>query len=371
MFKSSRGFTVQPPAGDGGSYLVSTADDPIFPAITQSTWIVDTLADECSCAAIQGIACDHKAAVDEYVEATASQITEEAKPRPDLTTADTASHRPTYTRKQIGTTDTKPPRPLWATDVECSCGWTNASDVSRTKDEAKDLFREHRDTAQQTTPAPIFKTREEWLTEATRHIHARAALLGLGDNPPKVRVACGFTYGKGRRIGECWRKEQSGDGTFEIIVHNKLDNPVEVLAVIVHEIGHTFMEQGTGHKAPFRRWAVTMGLAGPMTATTPGDELALWLKELAATLGTYPHAALDSARRIREGGPKRQTNRWLKYTCDVPGCGWIVRAAKADFSGLCVSPQHFDPDDPGRQVPGRFVPAFTTEIETTPEEEGE
>jgi hypothetical protein len=354
-FTTSQGFNVYPPTEEG-RYLVS------HPAQDPGEWVVYTLRDECSCAAIQGIACDHKTAVDEYVEAAAAQITAEAEPRAELTQAATASHRPTYTRKQVGTTDSTPPRPLWATDVTCSCGWTDTAEASRTKDEAKAIYRKHRDEAENITPAPIYKTREEWLTEAVRHIHARAALLQLGDNPPALRVACGFTYGKGRRIGECWRKEQSGDGVFEIIIHNKLDDPVAVLECLTHEVGHTYMERNTGHRAPFRRWAKTMGLAGQMTATYAGEELRTWLIELAATLGTYPHAALDSAQRIREGGPKKQTNRWLKYVCEDPGCGWIVRAPKVGLKMACLGDAHAN-------EPRLMLPGFTIESEDVPEQE--
>jgi hypothetical protein len=365
MFQTADGrFAVAPPQTEGGPYTVHPvrSDQEGF-EYTDQAFQVNTLRDECSCAAIQGIGCDHKTAVDEYAAATAEQIITEAKPSPEVTKAATASHRPKYNRHQIGMTETTPSRPIWGTEIVCSCGWTFMPTQAFTKDEAKTMHREHREKEEANTPAPIFDTREAWLNEAMRHIHSRAALLGLGDNPPKTRVACGFTYGKGKRIGECWRKEQSGDGTFEIIIHNKLDDPLHVLECLVHEIGHTFMEQGTGHKAPFRRWAVTMGLAGPMTATTAGEELRLWLTELAATLGTFPHAALDSAQRIREGGPKKQTNRWVKWTCEIPDCGWIVRTAKPDFKGACLSPLHFDPDDPSRQTIGAFIPGFEVEPE--------
>jgi hypothetical protein len=354
MFTSSQGYNVVPPSGDGGPYLVQRD--------RETAYYTDTLKDECSCAAIQGIGCEHKTAVDEYVEHAAKQITDDAQPSPDVQAKPTtADHRPTYERRQVGMTDTKPARPLWATDVTCSCGFEDKASEPRTKDDARAVFKTHKQQAEDTTPPPIYPSREDWLMEAMRHIHARAALLQLGDNPPKTRVACGFTYSKGRTAGECWRKEQSGDGSFEIIVHNREANPVTVLGFLVHEIGHTFMEKDTGHRAPFQRWAKAMGYNAPYTESHPGEELLGWLTDLAATLGTYPHAPLDSARRIREGGPKKQTNRWLKWTCSHPGCGWIVRTAKPDFRGACISELHPD-------APALFVPSFTTEPGPTQEE---
>ena len=352
-------YHVTPPARDGDPYLVTKQG---------GSWLVDTLKDECSCAAMQGIACEHKTAVDEYVEQQASQIITDAAPAPEVQTQPaTASHNPKYERQLAGMTNTTPRRPFYAYTVRCSCGWVftvepESKDQGVTKDMARDIFRGHKRQAENTTPPPIYKTREEWLNEGARHIQDRAALLQLGDNPPPIRVACGFTYGRGTRIGECWRKEQSGDGTFEIIVHNKIDDPAMVLGILAHEIGHAYMPAGTGHSTPFKRWARTMGFSGPFAEYHPGEELVSWLTQLAGTLGTFPHAALDSRPQVREGGPKRQTNRWLKYVCEDPGCGWIVRVPKAGYKGACLGDAH-------ENEPRLMVPGFTIETEVTPSPE--
>jgi hypothetical protein len=162
----------------------------------------------------------------------------------------------------------------------------------------------------------IYKTREEWLVAATdllRPIFKARAEVKL---PKNVRMACGFTSAgaRGKRIGECWSRTASADDTFEMFIHPKLDDPVRVLGVLVHELVHAGVGIKEGHNKVFGKAARAMLLEGKLTATTEGDA---FKKEIASVLlpklGDYPHAALGGKGETT--GPKKQKTRLLKVYC--------------------------------------------------------
>lgn len=123
---------------------------------------------------------------------------------------------------------------------------------------------------------------------------------------------------KKRTIGQCWSPSASADGTVELIASLKLDDPIEVLSVNVHEQIHAIVGNECGHKGPFARLARKVGLEGKLTATVAGEELTKKLKRIAKNLGAYPHAALDGTV-----GVKKQTTRMIKCVC--PSCGYVAR----------------------------------------------
>lgn len=77
-----------------------------------------------------------------------------------------------------------------------------------------------------------------------------------------------------------------------------------------------------GHKAPFRRLAVAMGLEGKMTSTHAGASLRAKLEEMVVKIGPYPHAKLTFSRR------KVQSTRMIKAVCPDPACGYQVRTTR-------------------------------------------
>jgi hypothetical protein len=181
-------------------------------------------------------------------------------------------------------------------------------------------------------------TREEWLlamTEELRPLFAAAA----APLPEKLRVSCGWPSNRGlaspgstsRTIGQCWPTDFSADGTPEVFVSPYVADAVDVAAVLVHELIHVFDNCRNGHKAPFRRIALAVGLAGRMTATHAGPELAAHLNALCSKVGPYPHASLDRSQ------VKKQGTRMLKVEC--PDCGYTVRTtAKWIEEGLPTCP---------------------------------
>jgi len=179
------------------------------------------------------------------------------------------------------------------------------------------------------------ETREEWLEGATARLRPIFDEQGYSI-PDRVRVACGWPSRAGvaarnRRIGECWAAEASAERVCNIFISPCLDNPVEVLAVLVHELVHAVVGLGAKHGPIFRKCAVAVGLTGKMTATTPTPELVECLNALG--LPAYPHGKLTPGLKRT-----KQTTRLIRVVC--PACGYTARIANKwlDESGCPTCP---------------------------------
>jgi len=168
-------------------------------------------------------------------------------------------------------------------------------------------------------------TREEWLGALVTALRPMFAAAG-SPIPAKVRVSCGWPSCGGtsmsrKAIGQAWSPKCSADGTHETFLSPVLGTAKDVGHVLVHELAHHAVGTDAGHKGPFRKLAMALGLAGKMTATVAGKDLAERLNALCAPLGDYPHAALDP-----KAGPKKQGTRQLKVSC--ADCGCVVRMTR-------------------------------------------
>lgn len=173
--------------------------------------------------------------------------------------------------------------------------------------------------------------RETWLEGATRALRPLFESKGHPYPATPVRVSCSLPSksalsAKARRIGECWSPSASKDGTTEIFVSPTIDDPVEVLEILVHELVHYVVGVEHGHRKPFGKCARAVGLEGRLTSTHAGSDLRLTLKRIAERLGAYPHAALRGSNR-----PKQST-RLVKVSC--PECGYPVRVTRKWLDGV-------------------------------------
>ena len=117
-------------------------------------------------------------------------------------------------------------------------------------------------------------TREEWLLAMTKEVRPLFAAASA-PLPDRIRVSCGWPRSKGlaspssknRTIGQCWPTEFSADGTPEVFISPYVAEAGQVAAVLVHELIHVALNCRHGHKGPFRKIALKIGLAGKMTAT--------------------------------------------------------------------------------------------------------
>jgi hypothetical protein len=184
----------------------------------------------------------------------------------------------------------------------------------------------------------MFTTREEWLVAGVNEVRS---LFDLNSRPlPKnIRVSCGFpsTALRSGAIGECWIDSASADGTFEVLIHPKLADPVKVFEVLIHELCHA-TAGAFNHGVRFQGIAKSMCLKPvgsgkhPWKATVGDDDFATVYGDIISSLGAYPHAELKADRQI-----KKQSTRLLKAVC--PSCGYTVRlTAKWAAQGLPVCP---------------------------------
>jgi len=180
-------------------------------------------------------------------------------------------------------------------------------------------------------------TREEWLHLLTARYLWPLIKQHSGATPGNVRMSVGFPSGRrnaNKAVGQCWYPESSSDKSFEVFVSPVLV-AYDVVHTLLHELVHASVGPGHGHKGPFKRLAVAVGLEGKMTATVPGDALAAKIKGWLEELPKYPHAKMLPG--LEAGGPK-QTTRLIKCQCGE--CGYTVRTTSKwiDLGGAPICP---------------------------------
>lgn len=181
-----------------------------------------------------------------------------------------------------------------------------------------------------------FKTREEWLMAAVGllAVHFKAAEYPL---PAKMRLSVSFPWQGSRSnvIGQHFPVTMSADGTHEMLIHPKLDNALEVLGILTHELCHAAAPEGSKHGRKFAKIGEALHLEGKPKFMNGGKEFAKLIgNAVIKKLGKYPHAALSS----RGPGVKHQGTRLLKVECG--GCGYVVRVTRTwlDCAGAPLCP---------------------------------
>ena len=173
--------------------------------------------------------------------------------------------------------------------------------------------------------------RETWLNNSIAYLQER--VFGGIEIPNDVQLTCGWPSVGGKsskrtRIGECWPRSRSKAGVNEIFISPILDNSVETLGILIHELIHAVDDCKSGHKKAFRDMAIAVGLEGKMTATTIGESLRLRLESIVKELGEYPHKELTPPE------PK-QKSRQLKLECNDCGAIWRMSRRWMDQATNC------------------------------------
>jgi hypothetical protein len=167
------------------------------------------------------------------------------------------------------------------------------------------------------------KSREEWLN-VVLHKHV-AKLLKTKANvvlPADAKVSVGFPGGGSarKRIGECWPRVRSSIKVNEIFINPSLTSPKLMIDVLVHEAIHAVDDCKNGHKAPFRKMALAVGLEGKMKSTHAGAELLKWIDGVLAAMPAMDYGSLDLS------GRKKQATYLIKLQCGA--CGYVVRTTQ-------------------------------------------
>lgn len=167
-------------------------------------------------------------------------------------------------------------------------------------------------------------TREQWLIKAI-YEHLAKVFKRQGEKIPDLRVSIGIPHGRKGAIGQWWSPESSKDKKGTIFVCPTIEDSVEVLDVLSHELVHAVCgekHKKAGHGPVFKALALKIGLEGKMTHARAGKTLLKELKGIAKKLGPIPHSKLN----LEKGPTKKQSTRMLKMECSI--CKYICRASK-------------------------------------------
>ena len=131
------------------------------------------------------------------------------------------------------------------------------------------------------------------------------------------------------------------------MISPRLDKPLPVASVTIHELVHATVGLDCGHRGRFATVARGLGLEGPLRATVPGEALTRRLAAILDVLGPYPHAALAPGGWPADGlgewpagrrpeypssGPPKQGTRLIK--CQCGNCGYVARVTRKWIEGI-------------------------------------
>lgn len=203
------------------------------------------------------------------------------------------------------------------------------------------------------TKKTTHKTRESWLRAMAEMLYKKVITMkviktlplqiikgqplegsGMKRTPlSKIQFSCAYSPNmrvgqilrsnvvdaKVRAIGQCFYPRQVRDEDGKVIasfdtnifITPKENNPVEVTAILLHELIHT-VTQGHGHKGSFKTLCESVGLVltpGGKGHTSALPELEKKLKGLVKEVGKYPHKKWVPSNQY-----KKQTTRQFKMT---------------------------------------------------------
>jgi len=158
--------------------------------------------------------------------------------------------------------------------------------------------------------------------------------------PADVRVSCSLpsrrAFGKRKRtIGQCYPRSCSSAKVNEVFVSPTIDESIQVLATLVHELCHAIDDCKSGHGKDFVKIARAVGLEGKPTQCTAVEGTPLYdlLANYVKRWGEYPHSKIDVTKQT-----KKQTTRMIKIECEC--CGFKVRASRKVIQE--IEDEHFN-----------------------------
>lgn len=163
--------------------------------------------------------------------------------------------------------------------------------------------------------------REAWLQQAI--IALTPIFTESGYDVPECHASCGFASSGVRsgHIGQCWPTKSCTSGINQIFICPTLEDPVAVLDTLVHELVHAVDNCEHGHGKEFKKIATKIGLVGRMRSAAAGPELRVRLKDIADSLGPYPHSALQK--------PRKTVRLYERPKAVCSECGFTVPMLKA------------------------------------------
>ena len=171
-------------------------------------------------------------------------------------------------------------------------------------------------------------TREEYLQKAKDELNERV-FKQAGYEIPEVKISCSWALGTAdknkKTLGQCVPRSWSKANINEIMIVPTVDDSLQVIDTLAHELVHAVDDCESGHGAGFRKICMAVGLNGnsQMTYACAGDELTQTIKEIVEDIGLYPHNELQIHKR------KRQTTRMIKVSCTE--CNFSYRTSRKNI----------------------------------------
>lgn len=175
-----------------------------------------------------------------------------------------------------------------------------------------------------------FPIREQWLSHAAELINEMVFGYKSPEEPglygrdlSDLKISCGFplgSRGSATKLGQCLDSSTSESGMTEIYISPAINDSVQVLGTLHHELLHYVVGVNNGHNRHFRRAMLLTGLRGKPTSTYPNSGTLLKYTEIHSMLGDYPHSKVTIPERGSVG-----SNLIKVYCFD---CGYTARTTK-------------------------------------------
>ena len=165
------------------------------------------------------------------------------------------------------------------------------------------------------------RTRDTWLAEFITL--ARPLFVRAGKPlPANIRAAiCPPHRAKQKSIGLCWSDAVSEDNGREIWITAAETDPVRVAGILVHELCHAALPHAEKHGKRFRALATSLGLEGPMRATTEGEAFKTLWADVLGRLGPLPAARFVAGAAV--DFRKQKTPKMTNVACRH--CGFVAK----------------------------------------------
>ena len=179
--------------------------------------------------------------------------------------------------------------------------------------------------------------REAWLTLAADEIleNIIEPQLPAGfENERDFRISVGYpprSTARSKVIAVCIKSCASAAGLNEMFITPALDDSLEILAALTHELIHFSDDCASGHKNFFAKTARAVGLEGKLTATKAGAKLEDRLADIIANIGNIPHSKIDLGL-----AKQKQSTRMLKVACPDDACGFAYRASHTQIAKVKI-----------------------------------
>jgi len=118
--------------------------------------------------------------------------------------------------------------------------------------------------------------------------------------------------------------------------------PMQVAAILGHELVHAAVGVAAGHRKEFRRVARGIGLTGQMAATTAGPEFEKALRPILEEAGPLPHGRLQSTNGASSHSSHRKTQNSSRVKCVCDTCGYAAHTTRRwlNSAGAPLCPKH-------------------------------